>query len=212
MKKYLLCLIFILGLITITGCQKNTVKNNISEKTEIYFFARCGAEKGSISIGKREQPYIINGIHEKNVDFSLIILKFNNVFEREIEVEININEKSNNIILELNPLNSTYMADLGYSLNAEDEISIIYKDFKFEFENISKEFVIDSEKAIQIGQKHFEKTISNLISKNSFNGECYLKVMTRDEEEKLYWLFTIVDVDGNEYNLIVNVMDENDRF
>lgn len=212
MKKYLLCFVFIFTLIGFFGCQKNNIKNNISEKTEIYFYARCGAGKGSISIGKREHPYIINGSHEKNVDFSLIILKFNKVFDKEIEVEINVNEMTNKIILELNPLNSTYMTDLGYALNEDDKISISYQDYTFEFENIGKNFKVDGDMAIEIGLTHFNEIVSNLTDKNSFNGECYLKVMTRDDEEKLYWLFTIVDREGNEYNLIINVMDENDIY
>ena len=212
MKKYLLCFVFIFTLFGFFGCQKNSIKNNMSEKTEIYFFARCGAGKGSISVGKREQPYIINGTHTKNVDFSLIILKFNKIFEKEIEAEINVNKKKDKIILELNPLNSSYMMDLGYALNKDDEISISFQEYTFDFENIGNDFQVDSAKAIEIGQKHFEDVITNLTSKNSFNGECYLKVMTRDDEEKLYWLFTIVDTKGNEYNLIINVTDENDIF
>ena len=210
MKKFLLCFIFIFGLFGLCGCQKNDVKNNVSEKTEIYFFARCGAENGSISVGKREEPYIINGNHTKNVDFSLIILKFNDVFEKEIEAEINVNNKTESITLELNPLNSTYMMALGYALKENDGITINYKDYIFEFENISKDFSVDSEKALKIGQKHLEEVVSNLTTKKSFDGECYLKIMTKDE--KLYWVFTIVDTKGNEFNLIINVMDENEIF
>ncbi len=210
MKKYLLSFIFIFGLFCLCGCQKNDLKNNISEKTEIYFFARSGGEIGSISVGKREENYIINGNHTKNVDFSLVILRFNNVFDKEIEAEINVNNKTDKITLELNPLNSTYMTDLGYALKESDIITINYGDYNFEFENISKDFNVDSEKAIELGQKHLEDVVSDLTNRNSFDGECYLKIMTKDD--KLYWVFTIVDTKSNEYNLIINVMDENDIF
>ena len=191
MKKILMCFVLVFVAVGFFGCDKSD--DNISEITTTYLYAQEGEYSGSISIGKRENPYIIDGKHAKNVGFSLIVLKLGEVYNQSVTVKIEVNGQTEDVKLELNPLNSTYMADLGYALKEDDEISVIYNDCHLKFSNISKDFKVGWEKALEIGKKELSVVIDNLTSKKKLNGEYYLKILSKE----------------NNYNIVISVNDEN---
>ena len=57
----------------------------------------------------------------------------------------------------------------------------------------SNEFIIGSEKALELGINEFNEEIKKLVSQNEFLGECYLRVLDRAEDnfENVFWYFYI---------------------
>lgn len=209
MKKILLTLTILLMPILMFGCQKTiTLEDSMSEITKIYFTAENNDIIANISVGEREEDYIIDGKHTKNVDFSLIAIKFNNLLaENMIEAEIIINNVSTKIQLDLNPANHYYMADLGYALNGNDQIQFNYKEYSLNF--VKSDFQIDYSQALEIAKSELGEKINKYFNGKNFAGEGYLKVLTHQDEEneQLFWVFTVVGNDNAKNNVVIGVND-----
>lgn len=214
MKKYItLALIFLLCPLMLVGCGgKSSLEDNISEITKIYY---KGADENnnvnaSISIGSREDPYIIDGIHNKMCDFSLFAINFNKQLDVEtINVELTINGSVQDFEMYLNPVNHFYMADLGYSLNSNDEVNIKYEEFNISFYNVSDEFAISYQDALNIAKENLKDKLDDFYDSNTFMGECYLKILTEYNEdfEDLFWYFSIVGQNNKALNVVISVED-----
>ena len=141
MKK-ILCFLIVLTGILLIGCNNQfSINDYFSEITKIYFEGQSDNIFASICVGERENPYIIDGKHNPTCDFSLITLKFNSqIVENSIFVVLTINDNVNNIKLDLNPANNSYMTDLGYLLKKDDKITIEYQNNIVLLSNISENF------------------------------------------------------------------------
>ena len=198
MKKILLSLMILFASVGVFACQKaqkQKLEDKLSEVTKIYFEAKGEELKGNISIGQREKNYVIDGKHGECCDFSLIQIKFNTQpLANKIDVVLNINEKNVPTTLDFNPINNSYMGDLGYALNNDDKISLLYQDYVLNFENVSKNFQVDYKKAIEIAINDFGEELNAFYNKDNFKGEGYLKILNQsiDGKDKLYWILTIV--------------------
>lgn len=209
MKKIFITLLVLIVPFIMVGCQKNvTLENSMSEITRIYFVAENDGINANISVGEREEEYIIDGKHTKNCDFSLIAIKFESLLtQNQIEVNLIINNTSSQLVLDLNPANHFYMTDLGYALNDTDNILITYKNFNLSFENVSKGFGIDYKEALTIAERHLGDKMNKFYNRNNFVGEGYLKVLTGQDEknESLFWVLTIVGKNNYKNNVVLSV-------
>jgi len=213
MKKFLLFMLVPLVALTLAGCQKKVeIKDALSEVTKVYYQASNEELSASICAGDREEKYVIDGKHGKTCEFTLISIKFNDQQNvNSMGLDFVIDGVETKVVLELNPANHMYMADLGYALKDESEISLAYNGKTLTFENVSKNFSIDYNKAISIALENFGEELKSFYNGGSFEVECYLKVLTlRDNgKEDLFWIFTIVGKDKQTKNIVLNVNDGN---
>ncbi len=213
MKKICILSFILFTLIFFCGCnQKIDIMSQFSEITKLYYsgVSADGQMRGMISVGEREEPYIIDGKHGANTDFSLIVLRFQFVKqENQITVDFYSGQVKNSVILEYNPLNNTFMADLGYSLKSDGDYSIKYGNYVIEFYEESESFKVDYEQAIKKSLNELGDRISLFYKGERFIGECYLKILNRldDEIDNLYWIFTIVGGNGESSNVVINIQD-----
>ena len=208
MKRILIFLFLFIFPIALTACgnaNENLIKNNMSEITQDYFFGENDNYSVSLSCGKREEPYLLNGKSEKKVDFSLIVLKDKHQLLNKNFVEANfINNGENvNICLQYNPFNNCYMYDLGYKVSKEMAFQLNAEIIQFEKIN----FNIDSQNAIKISCKMFEDLIENYKTDGKLYAEFYLKVLGDKQGDNLYWCFTIIGQDDKCFNLILSTND-----
>lgn len=218
MKKFSLLLIILLCPIVLFGCTlgSSKIEDYMSELTKVYFKGTDVNHpniRASISVGTRETPYKIDGIHQKTCDFSLISINFNENFDEEtIKASITINEESKEIELYYNPINSSYMNDLGYALNDTDTITLIYNDYNITFTNITKDFKVDYKKAIEVASEKLKAEIEPLWNNGNFMGECYLEILTLQEGnfDQLFWYFRVVTQDNQTYKIVISTADENE--
>jgi len=218
MKKTIILMIFIIIFsFFMTACNsKNDIEINLSEKTELYFEGKndLGKVCGSISVGEREDPYILDGFHNNMTGYSLIVIKLKESEKQEIETQIVINEKIENLTLYFNPLNNSYMNDLGYKIKGTDEVFLKYNNETIKFDFVSKNFKIDYKNAIKLIKNHyFEQIKDKFCVNNEIKAEYYLKILHIKENYKdIYWCFSVVGQNGKFLNILISVNDENKVF
>lgn len=216
MKKKILMMLSSLAVVLFlfTGCNDLSINNCISEITFTYFKGQDSSSSNvyaSISVGEREEPYKMDGKHRKNVDFALINLILDDVSQNEVMATIDIDGTASEIMLEFNPRTSSYMADLGYAISGDSVVNLKVDNYSIDFSNISKDFKVDYNKALEIGEKLLSENVTNFSSGN-FDGEIYLKLFTMEGSDVLYWIYTAVYENGVTYNFAINVNDENDVY
>ena len=211
MKRFLLVVFLIMfPFVSLLGCSgRDIVKNNISEITNYYFEGLSNQGfVSSISVGRRENPYAVDGIHNKMCDFSLVSLKLQEYLGDEIKVKLLVNGNEQNINLFYHPINSLYINDLGYALNKSDRIKLIFNEKEVIFSEISENFAVNMKKAIKIAKIKLSNEINRLMQNDSFLGEFYLKILAKNDDKNLYWCFTLISRKGESHNVLISVYDE----
>ena len=195
------------------GCGKSTenfVKENMSETVEVYFFGETPEVYGTISSGKRELDYNIDGKSGELTDYSLFSINFyNEVFGSVIKVNLTIDGVTSEVEMELNTLNNTYMVDLGKRMSGDEVVSVEYMEEEFELKNVSKDFVVDADEAIEIASNELSEVILRAKKHSNLNAECYLRVMDKrmNNFQDMFWCFTVVNVDGESFSIIISTVD-----
>ncbi len=208
-------LMILLGCIGIFafGCGKKTsdyVAENMSEKTEVYFFGEGNKFYSTLSSGQREEAYLMNGKSEKKVDFALLTVNFfNEVFGNVISVKFSVGEDVQTLSLELNPINSTYMIDLEKKFVGDEVISVEYNGDKIQLANVSKAFGVGADKAIEIASKELSKEITKQKKGSALNAECYLRVLDKraNNFQDMFWVFTVVNTKNETYSVVISTVD-----
>ena len=176
MKKLFLAFVLILSSVAFVGCQKSNislVKANMSEMTTNYFYGENEKFSVSISVGGRENNYLVDGVHHEVVDFSLIVFKdkTNKIKDKELQCNLIINEEESSLKLVYNPIANAFMFDLGYELSQRDKICLVYNTELLNVNLISDNFEISHDQAIEKSCQNFE----TIISKNSKNGKEFFR-------------------------------------
>ncbi len=213
MKKFLLAGLCFCCLFAFTGCQKSVealVKENMSEITNSYYWVENNDFSVSVSVGSRENPYLIDGIHHAIVDFSLIIFKDKTftLKDKEIKCNVYVNDQISEVKLEYNPISYAYMVDLGFAINEKDSVVFEYEGQKESLKLISNDFQITSTKALEMSCQRFAELIERYTAGRVLRGECYLKVLgLKGDDNNLFWCFTFVGNDNKSFNLIISTKD-----
>ncbi|MBO5394767.1 MAG: hypothetical protein J6A28_02555 [Clostridia bacterium] len=193
------------------GCGSNNTESVMSEQTEVYFYGEDNGISINIAVGKRENPYIMDGVHYDVCDFSLITLcNENGEVSDEIAVQLEVNGQIKDVALQLNPLNLSYMTDLGYALKADDEIAVVYNGDTINLCNLSDSFAVDYRQATKIGYDAIDDK-SVYVEDGKLACEGYLKILDGKlfGGEGLHWCFTLVNRNGDSCNILISVYDEN---
>ena len=211
MKKLFICSLLLCIPLMLIGCGKTgQLEDNISEITKTYYQGsdQSGQVHASISVGQREEPYIIDGRHQPLCDFSLFVINFDQLLEdEEITVELAINGETQEFVMYLNPVGHQYMADLGYALGDNDKVSVTYQDYNINFDNVSDDFTISWSQALEIAKENLGERLDAFYQENNFKGECYLKILTEqnDNFDDLFWYFSVVGQNNEVANVVIDV-------
>ena len=209
MKKMLLPLLALPCCFLLGGCSTNYIqmtKDNMSEMTTSYFYGECQDFRVSLSSGEREEPYVYDGVSKEKCEFALINIDLSSTRDKE-SITFTIDGQADSVVVEYNPITSTFMADLEKKVEKESVISVKYGNTEISLSQSVKDFAIDCDKAIEVGVNEFNEEISSLIQSGQFKGECYLKILDKltNNYEDPFWCFTIVDQKGNHLNCIIDV-------
>ncbi len=208
MRKILVVVMIFVSIFMLSGCgQERRPENSFSEITYDYYSGTNDTLFASISVGKREEPYAIDGNHGENVDFSLVTLKFSSRQQfNQLAVDVVNDDGTMQLLLEFNPLNNSYMGDLGRAIDGE--ISIIYGETILNLQKTSENFSINYQTAIEKAILALDGEIEKYYTNGIFEGECYLKILSEVDEkfEDLYWVFTIVGKNGDTSNVVIDTI------
>lgn len=208
MKKIFVAGLCLAPMLALFGCGQTDcqtlVRENMSEKSDVYYFSDNADFLVSVCSGQREEKYAYDGKSDKKVDFALVIAELSQAQDEMVKVTINGVESD--LILEYNYRTGKHMADLERKLSDEEEISITYMDKTASLKCKSKDFKVSADQAIELGMKNLEEFISPLCQGKNFKGECYLKIMdglSGGTSEPL-WLFSVLDEKGEMKNVIIS--------
>ncbi len=204
MKKVFSIISILLCLLTFSACgieNKELASSNMSEITELYFCGFSGSNKASISVGRRENPYIKDGKHGKMCDFSLISLSTQGLLDMRKLVRLYINEEM--YLIELELVAGVYMYDLEYKIDKNDSVRLAFDEVIIGL--CRTDFEIDYNKAIEIGCNSLEKQFEEGKNGKALQGECYLKLLNKAGEDEVFWCFSLLMQSGELFNVIIDV-------
>jgi len=213
MKKFALVSMAAALSMVLIGCSVTTfdlVEENLSEYTQTYYFAENEDFYCTLSSGKREREYLMNGKSEDCVDFALLSLILNGDLQgKVIKAKIVVDGVEEEQELEVNSLNNAYMVDLERNLSGEEKIEVLFGDKRLQLQNVSKNFGVDSKKALEIAVGQLEDKILAQKRYNELNSECYLRVLDKKANsfDDLFWCFTVLDIEGRSSSVIISTVD-----
>ncbi len=209
MKKLFVCGILGVSSLMLFGCGSQVdrltlVQENMSEKSEVYFFSDNLNLPISIASGVREDPYGYDGESNDKCEFALIIARLDNSDNEYVTVNIDGEEKQ--VLLEFNYRTGTHMADLEQTLTGDEVITVKFLDEEANLVCKSNDFKVDANQALEIGTENLSSFIDSLRSGNNFNGECYLKLLDNISGgfSDIFWLFSVYSADGEMQNVIIS--------
>lgn len=211
MKRRFLLIILFIFIPFVTACNESTVsiiKKNVSDLRVNYFEGRGTYFSVAMSCGYREENFNYDGISTSSVECGVITICF---FETHnyysITAIVSIDGQDEEIVFLRSPYEDVYMADVCRLLTKENIISVHLKNQTevVDLIEISSGWEVDWNRAISIGVNHYKNEISGLIQNKKISAEAYLKIIAKDEFDKKYWYFSIIDTKNNTFFCLIDV-------
>lgn len=195
MKKFFYVLgIVLFSVCLFASCQSSIlskVKKNLSEESQIVFSGKNENFYVTYTSGKREEPYQVDGISKKKVDFGVVSITFYHPLkEMTTEIMVSIDSNQTNHLAEKNPITNSFMLDTQKKVLPNSKITITVKDQQIELTCKSDTFVVDYTKAIENGTNYLYDNIESILSKKG-NFEVFLKLATapNNYDDVFVWYF-----------------------
>lgn len=195
------------------GCKPsnlNLMQKNLSEYRKVLYVANTPNFNATFTTGKREEPYLLNGVSEKKVEYGVLIVKFNNEVVSQPTFTLLIDTIQFSGKLEKNPFDNTYVADIEKEVSdvADINLKVMVDEINdnINMDNASADWKISYKKALSIATTEFEDILPNYIEGNRLNAESHIKIVgsTEDELPKIYWYVSIICQNGDSFACIVD--------
>ena len=213
MRKGWIVAFLIFALVGMSACGVETnklVKKNMAEVTSVYYYGESEDCYATLSVGEREEEYLLDGSCGQLTEFALLVLAFHNTVQQNaIKAKVLIDNVGVEVELELNANNGKFMCDLERKLTGEEVVAIEFDEKHFALDAISNDFLIDSNKAIEIACQEFEGLIQSITKSNKLLGEGYLRILDKKANnfDGVFWCFTLLDRSGNSWSVIISTED-----
>ena len=208
-KVFPLIFLFILPLFLVgCGTKKFQLQEYMSEITTSYYQAEGEGLNISLSVGQREIDYKVDGLHGATCGFSLFEIKFDNILEENtINISVIIDGKDYSLVLEHNPVNNTYMGDLGFAISNDSSVQVKVEGQTLNLTNVSNNFAVSSDEALEKASVVLIDELASCYNNGNFCGECYLKILNEQDGSfnELFWCFSLVCNQGIKYDVVINV-------
>lgn len=214
MKKILLASIVVTIVFAFCGCGASTTDLALENMAEVRYNIFLGENETFVATfmsGKRESPYVVNGVCEKQVEFGMLTIKYKTSDMPTVakyEVAIGDNVYSGN--LEYNNYESTLMADIQHVVSDDANITVKVVTNSDEktctLDSKTKGMEITWRTALDIAMESLGDAVKSYISKGKFNGEVYVKIITdlNGSFDDYYWYVSIVGTNGKTNSVIIN--------
>jgi len=214
MRKFLLGILLCALCVIFTGCNTSTLDLVLENMAEVRYNVFSG-EDDVVSLtfmsGKRENPYVVNGVCEKTVDFGLLTVKFkNDDLPTSANYRINADDLEYSGALEFNNYENTFLVDIQKIVSDDTNITVavIVGSDIYEVTLISqtKAFEITWYTALQIAVEEMKEDLQNYVKNNTLDGEVYVKVIVdiNNQFSNYYWYVCIVNSDGDTNAVIID--------
>jgi len=215
-KKLTIFLMLIVSVFSLVACGKSEINlnQNLIEERNSLFTANDEIYTVTLSSGKREQDYALDGVVNPLVDFAVLTLSRNNsnpLANDTYSYTISINENVYSGELIKSPTDNSYSVDLEICIPADAVINakIDFTGYRFDknLENVSNNFNIDKNKAIEIATNELKTELQNLISTKNNSFEVVMKLLKDHSDSELktyYWYIGIVATNGETLGILID--------
>lgn len=213
MKKisFVVLAVMMIGCAMLSGCGlnvKSDVLNNLSDVRYSVFVGQSDGVVANLMCGMRENPYSYDGKSNKKTEFGVITVFFKNRPSEDLHYSLSVGKSSYAGVLEENPYNHSFMADIQKIVDGEGvylKIEGVVDGMQLMPE--SKDWAVQYDKALDIAYEVLEEKLMGLYSSRRFCGECYLKIVLDQSsiDNPYYWCFMYVGQNGESGSVIIDV-------
>lgn len=213
-RKVFIFLGLLVFFIIFSGCKNNVYticKKEISETRTCYYFGKNDEFVASVTSGEREEEYILNGEHTKNIPYTVLVVDFLTINPSVLpNYDLNIGGKIYSGEMEFNPFNNTFCVDLGVKIedNLDIELSILNSKKPLDLISISSLWQVDYDLAFDIAINAFGDRLYKYIENGKLQGELFQKLVSlnRYSAEDIYWNICLFLKNGEILTCTINVI------
>ncbi len=216
-KKILVCCLLILSSCLFFACgssKKIDIANHTIEERNHLFSAHDDIYSLTLSTGTREHDYALDGIRNEMVDFSVLSLTKldgSSLSNDTYTYVLTINEETHTGYLEKSEIDNSYNIDLGLNISADAKViaKITFTGYCFEKDlaNVSSEFVVSKQKAIETANKELKKELKEITSDKNNRIETIIKIVkdySTSEVKRYYWYIGVVSNNGETLGILID--------
>lgn len=214
MKKTILVTLLAIITFAFCGCGASPTDLALENLAEVRYNIFSGENDTYVATfmsGKRETPYVVNGVCEKQVEFGMVTVKYRSPDMPTVaQYELTIGENTFKGNLEYNAYESTLMVDIQKVVSDDAQITlkvITNQDEKTcALQPKTKGMEITWRTALDIAIETFGDDFDAYVSKGTFNGEVYVKIITdlNGNFDDYYWYVSVVGTNGKTCSVIIN--------
>ena len=193
----------------------NLVRHKLAEVRQTLFYAIDEHMEVTFISGMRESEYAADGIATELVPFGIVTFKLigAQTGAGQARFEMLIGNDRFDGELELNPFDSTYMADIG-TLVQGNAGPIVVRFLRGTFtdelvmQSVSNGWKINHTEALRIAVRELRNELENFVTNGEFSGEGYVKIITDPANDfaVFYWYVSFVNRSGQTLAVIVDPM------
>lgn len=203
-------------LLSFSACGNTDInlKDYLIEERNNLFYAEDDLYSATFSSGRREQNYGLDGTINEMVDFGVITLARldnNPLADDTYTYTIKINDQTYTGFLEKSNYDNTYSIDIETSApnDATVSIQITFTGYSFnqEMSNVSNNFSVDKDAALEISNSELKEDLNNITSDKNNKIEVLMKILkdySNGEVKNYYWYIGIVSTNGDTLGILIN--------
>lgn len=190
------------------------LKDYLIEERNNLFYAEDDLYSVTFSTGRREQNYGLDGTINEMVDFGVITLARldnNPLADDTYTYTIKINDQTYTGFLEKSNYDNTYSIDIETSApnDATVSIQITFTGYSFnqEMSNVSNNFGVDKDAALEIANSELKEDLNNITSDKNNKIEVLMKILkdySNGEVKNYYWYIGIISTNGDTLGILIN--------
>lgn len=148
----------------------------------------------------------MDGISSPLVEYGVLVVKTNLDLGKNPTYSLKVMDKTYNGNMEINPFDSTYVADIGEKIAECNQIFLTISNFdEITLELISSSWAITSSKALNIFIMTHRADLEKIFSSQS-RGEVYIKLVADSRDEKnVYYYILAVSNSGEVVGCLIDV-------
>lgn len=215
-KKILIFMMLAICLLSFSACGNADInlKDYLIEERNNLFYAEDDLYSATFSTGRREQNYGLDGTINEMVDFGVITLARldnNPLADDTYTYTIKINDQTYTGFLEKSNYDNTYSIDIETSApnDATVSIQITFTGYSFnqEMSNVSNNFSVDKDAALEIANSELKEDLNNITSDKNNKIEVLMKILkdySNGEVKNYYWYIGIISTNGDTLGILIN--------
>lgn len=215
-RKFFVFALFFCCLFCLTACDNSKIdlRNYLIEDRVLLFTASDDIYNVSLTSGKRETDYCIDGIVNPLVDFAILSISRNNnksLANDSYAYIVTINENPLTGFLTKNETDNSFSTDLEVAIpsDAKINVKISFTGYTFDKDltNTTNEFAIDNTTALNIANENLIESVNNILSSNN-KVEVVTKILKdySSDIKKHYWYVGIISTNGETLGILIDAL------